>query len=311
MRQLERWCEIAVGLVEALRPGMWLKPLFLMLVAGAYAVHDVPNLRRLLIGFVIIGPILWGGLYMLNAVVDAEDDRTHPIKRHRPFAAGRVPKGMGAVVASFLIAVGLLLSLAQGTLFGLCAALMCFKQLAYSLPPLRLKRVFLCDIASGSLFNSTLRFATGWVLFKATAPMPILVLLVAEAMQLAGFLSSRLFADHGTALERQLGYASTAAHLSKQCVQRAIVACWGIAIVSFLFLCLNSQWHFAENVLGAFPIQALIVLALLVAALPMFGKLITRISSLSRGEVTLYHDLPLAWVFLLSILLVVILRTFR
>jgi 4-hydroxybenzoate polyprenyltransferase len=290
---------------------MWLKPLFLMLVAGAYAAHDVPDLRRLLIGFVIIGPILWGGLYMLNAVIDAEDDRAHPIKCYRPFASGRVSTRMGALLASLLIVVGLSLSLTQGAFFGLCAAIMSFKQLAYSLPPLRLKSVFFWDIVSGSLFNSTLRFAAGWVLFKPTAPMPILVLVFAEAMQLAGFLSSRLFANYGAALEQKLGYANTAARLSTKWMKRMIVACWGIAVVSFLFLCLNSRWHLAENVLGMFPIQALIVLALLVAALPMFGKPMSRMSSLSRGEVGLYHDLPLAWVFLLSILLVAIMHAFH
>ncbi|MBC8255594.1 MAG: UbiA family prenyltransferase, partial [Ardenticatenia bacterium] len=111
---------VIAGLVEAVRPGMWLKPLFLMLVASTYALGDFPDLRRLLAGFVIVGPLLWGGLYMLNAVTDMSDDARHPVKCLRPFPSGRVSPRLGAWVSGGMISAAMLLSLRVGHLFALC-----------------------------------------------------------------------------------------------------------------------------------------------------------------------------------------------
>ena len=35
--------------------------------------------------------LLSGGIYLINDVIDAERDRSHPQKRHRPVASGRLP----------------------------------------------------------------------------------------------------------------------------------------------------------------------------------------------------------------------------
>ena len=40
--------------------------------------------------------LLSGGIYLINDVMDAERDRAHPQKRHRPVASGRLPARRGA-----------------------------------------------------------------------------------------------------------------------------------------------------------------------------------------------------------------------
>lgn len=299
-----------LGLLEAARPAMWLKPLFLMLVAGAYALKDIPNLGRLTVGFIIVGPLLWGGLYMLNAVTDANDDRIHPVKRLRPFASGRISVRLGRVTSLVLILTALLWSLTFGSFFAFCVWLMCLKQLAYTLPPFRLKRLFLWDIVSGSLFNSTLRFAAGWALFSKNITMPLLLLLFAEALQLAGFLVNRLFTDYENGIERKLGYTSTTTTISATSIQHLIIGCWGVGLAAFSLLCLNSLLKFHVSLLGTFPIQAFLVFVLLVAALPFFGHAMARARQFTPREATAYYDLPLLWVFLLSVLLSIIIKWF-
>lgn len=65
--------------------------------------------------------LLSGSMYLLNDVVDRENDRRHPIKRLRPIAAGRLAPRT-ALAAALVIGVGsLALSFALGTGFALSA----------------------------------------------------------------------------------------------------------------------------------------------------------------------------------------------
>jgi 4-hydroxybenzoate polyprenyltransferase len=289
---------------------MWLKPLFLMLVASTYVLRDLPDLQRLLSGFIIVGPLLWGGLYMLNAVTDVSDDARHPVKRLRPFPSGRVHPRLGAWVSGMLISLALLLGFQIGTLFTWCLVFMCAKQLAYTLPRLRLKQEFIWDIASGSIGNSTLRFAAGWFLFSNEWHLPLLLLFFAESLQLAGFLVNRLFTNYSTQLETGLHYRSTTTRLSAESIRRAIVVCWAVGICCFLLLALNSQLELAPQYLGQLPMESLAVLALLLVAVPFFSRAMQRADRFSYRESQLYYDLPLLYVFVLSIVLSFIIKVY-
>jgi len=301
---------VATGLIEAARPGMWLKPLFLMLVASTYVLRDLPDLPKLLEGVVIVGPMLWGGLYMLNAITDIEDDRRHPVKRLRPFASGRVQPPLGLAISMALIAAALLCSLGINAGFALCLVLMVAKQVAYTVPPLRLKRLYLLDVLSGSLGNSTLRFAAGWFLFSRSLRLPLLLLVFAECLQLAGFLVNRLFTNYSGELEKAWHYHSTSARLTPSAIKAIISGCWVIGIACFGFLALNSQLGFHPEVLGSLPLQSLVILFLLLAAVPFFARAMQRADRFSYAESQIYYDLPLAYVFVLSVGLSIIIKIY-
>lgn len=83
------------------------------------------------------------GIYVLNDILDVEADRAHPVKRHRPIAAGRVPLPMALRIAAVLLACGL--GGAAAVSFRFFAALGGYValQLAYSA---WLKRVALVDV---------------------------------------------------------------------------------------------------------------------------------------------------------------------
>jgi 4-hydroxybenzoate polyprenyltransferase len=51
--------------------------------------------------------LLYGGIYTLNAIVDLEVDRNHPIKRHRPLPSGAIRLRSAVVFAVTMITAGL------------------------------------------------------------------------------------------------------------------------------------------------------------------------------------------------------------
>jgi decaprenyl-phosphate phosphoribosyltransferase len=50
------------------------------------------------------------GTYFWNDLLDAESDRNHPTKQHRPIASGAIPVPLGRLVGSTLLVLGILLA---------------------------------------------------------------------------------------------------------------------------------------------------------------------------------------------------------
>ena len=86
-------------------------------------VEDYGTFSQLVIGYVLAGgrdvwylsavlfilaPMIYGGLYAINDIHDAQADRLHPLKRTRPVAAGRIPPNTAFALAVGLILCGLL-----------------------------------------------------------------------------------------------------------------------------------------------------------------------------------------------------------
>ena len=53
-----------------------------------------------------VGVLLYGGIYALNAITDAEKDSRHPLKQFRPVASGEISRRAAAVFAAGLIFFG-------------------------------------------------------------------------------------------------------------------------------------------------------------------------------------------------------------
>jgi decaprenyl-phosphate phosphoribosyltransferase len=95
-----------------LRPRQWLKNALVIAAAGAAGAlghDDVPvRVGLACIAFCLIA----SGVYAINDVRDAAEDRTHPRKRHRPVAAGELEPRGALVLGAALMACGLVLCLA-------------------------------------------------------------------------------------------------------------------------------------------------------------------------------------------------------
>ena len=96
-----------VNLLRAMRPRQWTKNLLVFVAPAAAGVLD----RRVgalhaLAAFGIFCAVA-SGTYLVNDAADAEADRGHPEKRHRPVAAGLLTRGLAVTAGAVLIGLGL------------------------------------------------------------------------------------------------------------------------------------------------------------------------------------------------------------
>jgi decaprenyl-phosphate phosphoribosyltransferase len=90
-----------------MRPQQWVKNLLVIaaaVAAGALGNDDVPV--RVGLAFVAFC-LLASGIYAINDVRDAEEDRLHPRKRFRPVAAGELDPRAAIALGITLLAVGM------------------------------------------------------------------------------------------------------------------------------------------------------------------------------------------------------------
>jgi decaprenyl-phosphate phosphoribosyltransferase len=128
------------------RPRQWAKN---VLVFGAPATGAAllkpPLLARATLAFVAFC-LVSSGMYYVNDVVDRAADRSHPRKRMRPIAAGKLPVGLALAVAVVLVAAGLTVAVwGAGPKLGGVVAAYVVLSLGYTLA---LRAIVLVDLAA-------------------------------------------------------------------------------------------------------------------------------------------------------------------
>ncbi len=93
-------------------------------------------------------------MYLVNDLLDAPADRAHPVKQHRPIAAGVVPPRLAAVVAVALLAGALASSLAASVQLLAVVAVYIAVQLAYCWKLKHQPVLDICIVASGFLLRA-------------------------------------------------------------------------------------------------------------------------------------------------------------
>ncbi len=97
---------MTAALVKQARPKQWLKNLLVFAAPGAAGVlNDWSSLWRSVVIFVAFC-LASSGTYFWNDLLDAESDRNHPTKQHRPIASGAIPVGIGRLVGTGLLVAG-------------------------------------------------------------------------------------------------------------------------------------------------------------------------------------------------------------
>ena len=94
-------------LLEGLRPGQWVKNgfVFAALIFSRSLADGQRDLRVTLAAGIFC--LISSAAYLLNDVLDAPEDRNHPVKRLRPVASGRLSAATASIVAAALAAVSL------------------------------------------------------------------------------------------------------------------------------------------------------------------------------------------------------------
>ncbi|MFF6993643.1 decaprenyl-phosphate phosphoribosyltransferase [Streptomyces sp. NPDC008313] len=108
---------LALGLLRTARPRQWVKNVLVVAApAAAGELFTAHALARLGLVFVLFTACA-SAVYLINDARDVTADRAHPVKRHRPVAAGQVP------VTVAYTAGGVLAVLAPAAAVQLCSPL--------------------------------------------------------------------------------------------------------------------------------------------------------------------------------------------
>ena len=144
-------------LLRSMRPRQWAKNGFVFVALLFDRRLDEPaSVLRALAAFTLLC-LMSGAVYLMNDLVDLEQDRQHPTKRFRPLASGRLSPGVAMVAAPLLAAVSLAAGFALAPALGWILLVYLLSQIAYTF---WLKHIVLLDVSTVAA-GFVLRIAAG------------------------------------------------------------------------------------------------------------------------------------------------------
>jgi 4-hydroxybenzoate polyprenyltransferase len=183
--------------VAIARPDHWFKNVFMLPGAALAFVLaggvTTPALLMLLVGMISTCLIVSAN-YTINEWLDADSDRHHPEKRHRPSAAGRVTASLAYGQWFLLAAAGLGLAWLVSRHFVIFSVVLLAMGGVYNVRPLRTKDRQYLDVLTESV-NNPLRFMLGWSAVVTTVLPPSSILL-AYWMGGAYLMAIKRFAEY-------------------------------------------------------------------------------------------------------------------
>lgn len=128
--------------ILSLRPKQWIKNLTVFVAIFLSGdLFDLDKLEQVSLTFVLFCATS-SAMYLLNDVIDRQQDLLHPVKKSRPIASGAITPEVALITAAILAGLSLWqASLIHPSLFMMLAAYICL-QLAYSLA---FKRTIIID----------------------------------------------------------------------------------------------------------------------------------------------------------------------
>ena len=147
MRTIEKFqanqMKIFIELLRLMRPHQWVKNAFVFtgLLFG-HAWHDPNLVVQVVIAFIAFC-LLSSTIYIINDIIDLEQDRHHPKKNQRPLASSQVSITAAIILAVVLGVSGFGLSLGTSRIVIIILVAYALMNIAYSL---RLKHVVILDI---------------------------------------------------------------------------------------------------------------------------------------------------------------------
>ncbi len=141
-------------LLETMRPAQWIKNI--VVFAGVIFAQKLgePTSVAVAVGASWLFCAMSSAVYIVNDILDSEQDRRHPRKRHRPLASGALRRDYALVAAGTLGVLGLAGAFWISPPFGLLALSYITISLGYSFA---LKRVVILDafcVASGFVLRA-------------------------------------------------------------------------------------------------------------------------------------------------------------
>lgn len=247
------------GHLRILRVDHWVKNVFalpgvVVALATQPDISAVELASRLVIGLVALG-LVASSNYVINELKDAEYDRFHPVKRHRPVPSGQVNVGLAYAQWIALAVAGLLLGATISGAFVAALAALWVMGCVYNLPPVRTKDLPHLDVLTEAI-NNPLRMLAGWFIVTSST-LPPLSLLMSYWMIGCYFMAIKRYAEH-----RDLSGSGLAVRYRKSfryyTGQRLLLATMFYGSAAMLFFGAFAIRYRMELIL-AFPFIALIM----------------------------------------------------
>lgn len=231
--------------ITLIRPFGWISNFvsigFGLLLTHVWSLQGPSIILKYITAGIAVGPLLWGGLYTFNSVFDAEFDKIHPSKMHRPIASGHISKKMALLIATVHVLLGLILLACISIVGFFLGLIMVILQVLYCFPPFRLKETIINVIFSGPL-NHFLRILIGWTLVLPLIEAPYFFLFGITSILAIGYLSYKI---QDKDISEQFGYRGLESYLQQRSV--IIFDCF-LALIASLFILLaflvhQITWH--------------------------------------------------------------------
>ena len=171
---------LLIALIKAIRPKQATKNLFVFAaIIFAGKISDRTALLQTLAAFLLFTAVS-GSVYLLNDILDVEQDKLHPKKSKRPIASGELPVPLAVVGSVALAIVGIGFGFALRPLFGAAVAAYLLLQIGYCFS---FKHIVLLDV-----FTIAIGFVLRTVAGGLATHIPISHWLILCSLQLALFL---------------------------------------------------------------------------------------------------------------------------
>ena len=277
--------------VATMRPKQWIKNALVVAAAGAAGAlgrDDVPARVALATAAFCL---LASGIYAVNDVLDAPEDRRHPVKRHRPVAAGTLDPIAATGLGLWLMLAGLILCAVIAPLLALVGAAYVGLTLSYTL---LWRHVLVFDIAAIA-GGFVLRAVAGGVAAPVTLSRWFLLVVVCGALFVA---AAKRYAELRRAGRDRLARRRVLNSYSLRLLELILAASAVVALVAYCV------WALELPAVRGIPWRPLTI-APFAACLLRYGALV-RAGAGEAPEDVLLADRPLqlaglAWLVLFAL----------
>ncbi len=279
------------AVIATMRPKQWIKNALVIAAAGAAGAlghDDTPG--RVIVACASFC-LLASGIYAINDVSDAEEDRRHPRKRFRPVAAGELDPRFATGFGVSLLLAGLLLCAAIGALLTLVAVGYAALTLSYTLVWRQLIVFDIFAVAGGFV----LRAVAGGVAAPVTLSRWFLLVVTSSAVFVA---AAKRYAELQRTDGRRDRRRRVLDSYSPRALELIIAGATAVALVAYC------MWAFSLPAVRGIPWRPLTILPFATCLL-RYGELVHRGAGEAPEELLL-SDRPLqlaglAWLALFAL----------
>jgi 4-hydroxybenzoate polyprenyltransferase len=244
--------------ISIARPDHWFKNIFMIPgMVMAYMYYRVElNLAFFLqlLAAVVSTCFIASANYVINEWLDAEFDKHHPVKKHRPSVVKSLNPKIVYLEYVLFAAAGLAIAIMLSKYFFLISLLLLIMGFFYNVRPFRTKERAYLDVLSESV-NNPIRFALGWLVI-APFILPPSSILVAYWMGGAFLMGCKRFAEYRFINDKEVAglYRKSFQYYSETSL---LISVFFYALTSTFFLGIFLVKHRIELLL-TFPFFALL-----------------------------------------------------